>query len=199
MEANWFIALPFPPASLPGEELTRLPAGTRAFDPEDLHVTVAFLGAAGEQRALRAWRRLEINDALPLPTTIGPRAVFGAPRRPSALGLDLDTASGDGALTRFIAAWRDALRATAGLAPEQRQVRPHVTLGRPPRRCDADWEHALAAWIDQPTLHTPVRLERIALYTRAAPGGRRRFREVRAYPSYRPDSPGKSPGEPNAQ
>lgn len=187
MEANWFIALPFPVASLPDEELKGLPAGTRAFDPADLHVTVAFLGAVGEQRALHTWRQLVIGDALPLSATIGRRAVFGPPRRPSALGLDLDADTDDSRLTRFIAEWRNGLRAAAGLAPEQRPVRPHLTLGRPPRRTDAAWQRALSAWIDQPAVHAPASLERIALYTRAGPGDRRRFREVCAFPVYPTD------------
>ncbi len=183
MEANWFIALPFPAASLPREELTRLPAGTRAFAPADLHVTVAFLGAIGERRALDAWARLDTGDALPLPATIGPRAVFGPPRRPSALGLDLDIGAEKSPLTHCIAAWRNEVRAAAGLAAEERPVRPHVTLGRPPRRTDAAWQRALAIWIDQYAAHIPVTLERIALYTRAEPGDWRRFREVRTFPA----------------
>lgn len=182
MEANWFIALPFPAASLPGKEPERLPAGTRAFDPADLHVTVAFLGAVGEHRALRAWAQLRIGAALPLSAAIGPHAVFGPPHRPSALGLDLDTGTDDSPLARFIAEWRNVLRAAAGLAPEQRPVRPHVTLGRPPRRIDSDWRHALATWIDRPVIDAPVTLERIALYTRAEPGNQRRFRMVRSFP-----------------
>lgn len=184
MEANWFIALPFPSASLPREELAQLPAGTRAFDPADLHVTVAFLGAVGEHRALQAWEQLTTGDALPLSATIGPRAIFGPPRRPSALGLDLDTERDDSPLTGFIAEWRNGLRVAAGVAPEERPVRPHVTLGRPPRRTDADWRRALATWIGRPVAEAPppVTLERIALYTRAEAGEPRRFREVRSFP-----------------
>ncbi|WP_070988652.1 2'-5' RNA ligase family protein [Halofilum ochraceum] len=183
MEANWFIALPFPPESLPREELQGLPAGTRAFEPADLHVTVTFLGAVGERCAREAWRALDIREALPLSATIGPRALFGSPRRPSALGLDLDPDTDDSALTGFIAEWRNELRTAAGLAPEQRPVRPHVTLGRPPRRTDAAWQRALAAWIDRPAAHAPATFERIALYTRAEPGDRRRFREVCSCPT----------------
>lgn len=182
MQANWFIALPLPPTSLPPGELAQVPAGTRTFAPEDLHVTVAFLGAVGEQRALHAWSRLDTDAELPLQASIGARAVFGSPRRPSALGLDLDTAGSDGALTRFITAWRNTLREAAGLAPEQRPARPHVTLGRPPRRTDTSWKNALAAWLDRPPPDTLIRLERIALYTRAEPGGARRFREIRTLP-----------------
>lgn len=192
MEANWFIALPFPATSLPGEELKGLPAGTRAFDPADLHVTVAFLGAVGEHHALRAWERLDTGNALPLSAAVGPRATFGAPRRPTALGLDLEAGTDDGPLTRFIAQWRNALRTAAGLAPEQRPIRPHVTLGRPPRRTDAAWRNALAAWLDEPVVPAPVVLERVALYTRAEPGGQRRFRAVRSFPGRVMDRPGQA-------
>jgi|AntRauTorcE11898_2_1112593.scaffolds.fasta_scaffold00781_12 2'-5' RNA ligase len=186
MVANWFIALPFPAACLQADEWAQLPTGTRAFDPEDLHVTVAFLGAIGEQRALRAWERFRAGDELPVATTTGARATFGAPRRPSALGLDLDTGSRDGALTRFISEWRNTLRAAADLVREERPVRPHVTLGRPPRRTDDEWRHALTAWIDRSAAHDAVSLDRIALYTRGDPDGRRRFREVYVFPSPRP-------------
>jgi 2'-5' RNA ligase len=179
MQANWFIALPFPPTALPVEELERLPAGTRGFHPDDLHVTVAFLGAVGERRALRAWRRLGPGNTLSLHATLGARAVFGPPRRPSALGLEVDGANGEAQLRHFIAAWRDILREAADLDADPRTVRPHVTLGRPPRRPDADWNHELTAWLDCPAIHAPVCLDRIALYTRANPDAGRRFREVR--------------------
>ena len=187
MRANWFIALPFPVASLPAGERKGLPEGTRPFDPADLHVTVAFLGAVGARRALRAWERLESVDALPLIATLGPRAAFGAPRRPSALGLDLDAGGRDGALTRFISQWRNTLRAAADLTAEERPVRPHVTLGRPPRRTDDAWRRALKGWIDRPADHCAVRLDRVALYTRADPDGRRRFREVHTFPPPQPE------------
>lgn len=179
MESNWFIALPFPPAALPEREFERLPVDTRAFDPADLHVTVAFLGAVGEQRALRAWARFG-NERVPaLRTTVTRRAVFGPPRRPSALGLELDGENSEAPLPRFIAEWRDALRDAAGLDADPRPIRAHVTLARPPRRTDAQWERALAEWLHRPAINTAAYLDRIALYTRAEPGDRRRFREVR--------------------
>lgn len=182
MAANWFIALPFPATGPTGQELERLPTGTRAFDPRDLHVTLAFLGEVGEERALCAWEQFDIGSTLPLSAAVGPRAVFGSPRRPSALGLDLDAGTDDSPLTRFIAEWRDVLRSAAGVAPETRPVRPHLTLGRPPRRTDAAWQQALNAWLAGTAEHaSPVTLEQVALYTRAESGQPRRFRAVRTF------------------
>lgn len=177
---NWFIAFPFPSSSLPSGTMASLPSGTRAFEPDDLHITVAFLGPVGENRALAAWERLAATAGSPCRTHLGPRAAFGSPRRPSALGLDLDGAPEDGALTQFLDEWRDRLRADAGLAAENRPVRPHVTLGRPPRRPDTHWPGRLAAWLGGGDDHgDPVVLDRVALYTRADRDARRRFRQVR--------------------
>lgn len=177
--ANWFIALPVAARQLPRAAMDELPPGTRAFHPLDLHVTVAFLGAVGEARALRAWTALEQRATAPIDAAIGPRATFGNPRRPSALGLDLDADRPDSGLAGLIAAWRDPLRRAADVAAEERPVRPHVTLGRPPRRPNAAWWRACRRWLATSDAPASVHLDRIALYTRASPDAAQRFRAVR--------------------
>lgn len=177
--ANWFIALPVPPGQLPRGATGELPPGTRAFHPDDLHVTVAFLGAVGEARALRAWAAVAAPPDAPLQARISARATFGNPRRPSALGVELDRDRSDSPLVRFIGDYRDALRRAADLDPESRAVRAHVTLGRPPRRPDRRWWRACERWCAAVDAPGPVRLDRIALYTRAEPDDERRFRIVR--------------------
>lgn len=177
-EANWFIALPLAAAALPEGTLTALPAGTRAFHPADLHVTIAFLGAVGEDRARDAWAALTQPPEAAICATLGPRAALGPPRRPTALGLELDAGQPDSDLTRLIATWRDPLRMAAGLAPETRAVRPHVTLGRPPRDAAQQWRRALADWLEGEIETRVIPLERIALYTRASSQQPQRFRAV---------------------
>lgn len=184
---NWFIALPFPPAALPPGTLRERPEGARLVERDDLHVTVAFLGAVGENRALAAWAELADCDEAAPTAALGPRACFGNPRRPSAFGLELDP-GGSGTLARFIAAWRDPLRAATGLAPERRGVRPHVTLGRPPRRAGRSWDRRLSAWLQVPTPAASVTFEQIALYTRAEAHSQRRFQTPRRY-RWTPEGP----------
>ena len=176
--SNWFIALPVPAQALPADALTALPRGTRPMHADDLHVTVAFLGPVGEHRAERAWDRIGTLARPPLQTHVGGRAALGSPRRPSALALDLDGAAGDRELTAFIEQWRDDLCAAAGVTAERRPVRPHVTLGRPPRRPDAAWRDALNAWLVRSFDAGAMRLDTIALYTRAESGDQRRFRRT---------------------
>lgn len=174
---NWFIGLPVDAGELPAGLMDSIPPGLRRFHADDLHVTVAFLGAVGPEAARAAWARVADIDAGPLRVQTGPLAGFGRPARPSAYGLELDR--GGDALAEFIGRWRDPLRAAAGVGPEGRDVRPHVTLARPPRRGGRTIRARADAWLAR-TAPAPATLTfaRIALYTRADAGDERLFRRV---------------------
>lgn len=168
---NWFIALPLDADDLPAGELDALPAGTRRFHPADLHVTVAFLGPVDCATALQARELVDWSGQPPMRVATSARATFGSPARPSALGLEFNDP--DGKLTAFIGTWRDHLLAAADRPPERREVRPHVTLGRPPRR--GSDSIALRDWLAASPAPAPVLLDRIALYTRAEADAGHRF------------------------
>lgn len=168
---NWFIALPVDARRLPTGELDALPPGTRRFHPHDLHVTVAFLGPVERDTALHAWSMSDWTSQSILRVSTGSRATFGSPRRPSAYGLELEDPARH--LHAFIERWRDHVLAAAGRPAETRAVRPHVTLGRPPRRRGDTIR--LREWLAASPESTPLTLDRIALYTRADPGDDRRF------------------------
>lgn len=168
---NWFIALPFPPEALPKGELDALPPGTRRFHPDDLHVTVAFLGAVDEATALATWTAADWSSEPALRALGGCRATFGPRHRPSAFGLEFEDPRGE--LRAFIGRWRDRLLAAADLPPERREVRPHVTMGRPPRHGGDTIR--IREWLASGPGAVAVTLDRVALYTRADPGSERRF------------------------
>lgn len=178
--ANWFIALPIVSDQLSAGMIADLPPQLRRLDPADLHVTVAFLGAVGERRALATWTETAAMQAGPFEVRTGAPAALGRPRRPSAYGLDLVAEAG---FTEWLAYWRDRLRAAAGVEPETRSVRPHVTLARPPRRADAGIHQRARTWT-QTTRPTPATLclDRIALYTAADGPGQRRYQAIRERP-----------------
>lgn len=175
--ANWFIGLPIDAQALPEGLLEGLPAGLRRLPPADLHITVAFLGAVDESAARAAWELAADIEEGPFRVTLGPAAAFGRPARPSAFGLEL----GDGreAVAALIGRWRDHLLAAAGQPPERREPRPHVTLGRPPRRAGETIRRRALEWVERfevPPATIP--LERIALYTWSKDRRERLFRIV---------------------
>ncbi|MEX2575263.1 MAG: hypothetical protein WD382_01280 [Halofilum sp. (in: g-proteobacteria)] len=177
--ANWFIALPVDAGALPAGTLSGLPAGLQCLHPEDLHVTVAFLGALGEPRALSVWQEIAGLETDAFTVHSGARAALGNPRRPSAYGLDL---MGGKTFVAWLGHWRDRLHDAAGLERETRALRPHVTLARPPRRAGKVNRQCADAWLHQdPPESVALRLDRIALYSAAGRASKRRYREVQTY------------------
>lgn len=104
----------------------------RAVPPENLHLTMAFLGARSEREAPA------IGAIVTATTTAGatPQLSLGAPlwlppRRPGVLTVEVDDHTG--ALTILHASLIAALQADAAFTPEARPFRPHITVGRVPR------------------------------------------------------------------
>lgn len=174
---NWFIAWPVDAPALTRSLRRDLPAGLRLVADADLHITLAFLGSAGEKRAHEAWAH-----ALTLPCPVFDVAAqrpvaLGKPRRPSAYGVVFDDEQGH--LAAFIGRHRDALRESAGVDAESRPPLPHLTLARPPRSAGPVIRERASEWIDGGELPTTrLALDRFALYTRAPDGHASRFQRV---------------------
>jgi 2'-5' RNA ligase len=182
MDANWFLAFP---ATLDGAWLegvnAGLPKGLRGFVPEDLHATLAFLGPCGESKARAAWA--EACKA-PLPcfeVRFGHVEPFGPPRRPSAFGLTVEDDSG--ALRAAFLDHQAKLLRAAGLPPDNRPPRPHVTVARPTRAATDAERHAALSW--SKGLRPPAsgaRLDALALYTWAKDRRAQLFVKVETLP-----------------
>jgi 2'-5' RNA ligase len=126
-----FVALDVPPpvrAALAGWCARVAPQGVRRVAPENLHITLAFLGSCA---------RAEGDAVAAVPATlagsakVGTLATAGAlwlpPRRPGVLTVAIAPDEGLGALR---AALVDALREAIAFEPESRPFRPHITVGR---------------------------------------------------------------------
>lgn len=176
MEPNWFIAIPVD-ASGWFSSLVTAPHRLSTFHPEELHLTVAFLGGCGAEAAGAAWARAV---ALPHPdvsATLGGLAPMGKPRRPSAIAATLD--QGHEAASAYVAEHRGGLLAAASARPDTRPPLPHVTIGRPPRKLPADERAQIVAWARaQPPIGAPIRLSGLALYTWAEDRSVRQFTVV---------------------
>jgi 2'-5' RNA ligase len=162
---NWFFAFPVPGAFVTA--LPELPAAFRRFHPDDVHLTLAFLGCCGPQRAERALGALDEQLARALPEAIEialAEVVAMGPRRSySALSALLGT--GREQTQACMASLRDPLTEAASGRRDQREPKPHVTLARPRRRATDAQRAAGLAWAEALRLdNVRARLDRIALY-----------------------------------
>jgi RNA 2',3'-cyclic 3'-phosphodiesterase len=162
MKANWFIGIPVPPAGW-FDAIPDVAPGCRRFAAGDLHLTVAFLGGVDASAARAAWRAIAWSDG-PAAVTLGAVVPMGSPRRYSALSVIL--ADGREAIETGIARERGAAYEAAGVPPDDRPARAHITIARPTRKATHDERKNALDWAASIALPVaPVRLAAIALYT----------------------------------
>ena len=165
MRANWFIGLPVPAG--PWFAALQPPAGVRLFGLEDLHVTVAFLGAVDEARARAAFELAQDFPLRALSVTLAQVEALGSRRRPSAFSALLG--EGRAEVEHAMGATRGAMWERAAAREDTRPPIAHVTLARPERRANHVQREAALAWAKQLVLGAPrCQLTGIALYTWSA-------------------------------
>jgi 2'-5' RNA ligase len=176
---NWFLAWPIDGAFALQAPLP--PTGVRRLHPDDLHVTIAFLGGCGEPAAMRALAALDAELAqapvLPLTVSLGAVVAMGPKRVYSALSalLDRGRSEAEAAIGRL----RGDLCAAAGVREDRRPPKAHATLARPRFRATNEQRALGLNWasaLDLSNVH--LCLDRIALYTWHEPRGLRQFRIV---------------------
>ena len=183
MTPNWFVGFPVPmPISL-DRLLACAPPSVARVAAEDLHATLAFMGAVSEARARASWR-VAAHAAKSLSSvqaTLGPVVPMGAPDRWSALSALL--AQGHDEIADAIARMRAPILDAALAQADTRPPRPHVTLARIGRQAGRREREAALSWASSLDLGAPpVRLDRLALYTWSPDRGARRFRIVEDAP-----------------
>jgi 2'-5' RNA ligase len=176
---NWFFAFPLEGSFV--LDLPQVPSGFRRFHPDDVHLTLAFLGGCGEDGARRALLALDERlRTAPLPALdvslaeivpMGPKPAYSA--LSALLGLGRNEA------TAYVASTRDVLTDAALVRREQRAPKPHVTVARPPVRANEARRAEGLDWARSIDLSAVVcRIDRIALYTWHENRGERLFRIV---------------------
>jgi 2'-5' RNA ligase len=139
-----FVALDLPAAvrtALAGWADEAAPPAVRRVAPDNLHVTLAFLGSRDADEAAAAGRLLG-DHARPLAALHTAGALWLPPRRPGVLSVALRADDGLSALQSELAA---ALERAIGFEPEARPFKPHVTVGRVTRGTRVDPRRELVA------------------------------------------------------
>ena len=164
---NWFFAFPLPGSFV--LELPPAPRFMRRFHPDDVHLTLSFLGGCGEEAALRGLAALDEQlKAAPvraIDVSLGEVVPMGGSRKAyTALSALLET--GRVEATACLGALRDVVSEAAIGKREQRAPKPHVSIARPRGRAtDADREAGLLWAAELDLRAVTAKLDRIALYT----------------------------------
>jgi RNA 2',3'-cyclic 3'-phosphodiesterase len=179
MRPNWFLAFPLDGSFV--LDLPELPPTFRRYHPDDVHVTLSFLGGCGEEAALRALAALDValstSPVASIDVTLGEVVPMGPRGRYSAISALL----GEGRVEteRCIGALRDTVSEAALGKREPRPPKAHVTLARPSRQSSEARRAEGLIWARQQRLETVrARLCRIALYTWSEQRRERLFRVV---------------------
>lgn len=126
--------------ALPETERQRLAAvqngvkDARWVAPENLHLTLRFIGDVDEDIAEEACQALDGLSAQPFQLKLKELGTFGRP--PSSLWIGVEDEP-KGALVQFQTTMESAL-VRAGLDPEGRKYTPHVTLARLKKKINRD-------------------------------------------------------------
>lgn len=110
------------------QAVERAGGALRAVPPQNLHLTLAFLGAREETQApaIGAIVAATTNAAPHLLTLTDP--LWLPPRRPNVLTVEVNDDTG--ALASLHSSLIAALNEGAAFTPEVRPLRPHITVGR---------------------------------------------------------------------
>lgn len=163
---NWFLGFPLDGVFVRG--LPKPPGAFRLFHPDDVHVTLAFLGRCDEPRALRAlaWLEAELQAAplRPLSISLGQVVPMGGQRKYTALSALLNRGR-DEVSAQLVAREGPLIEIATGRRPK-REPKPHVSIARPRHGAtDVDREAGLAWAATLDLANVEATLDRIALYT----------------------------------
>jgi 2'-5' RNA ligase len=180
---NWFFAFPLDGAFV--SELPAMPTGFRAYHPEDVHLTLTFLGGCGEAPAMRALAMLDEilpnSGASPISVSLAEIVPMGPKGKYSALSFLLGR--GREETENLIGRLRDPLSEAAIHRREKRKPKAHVTIARPTLRANEAHRQAGLAWASGVDLrHVKRTLDRVALYTWHENRRERLFRVVAERP-----------------
>lgn len=161
----------------------RIPAG-RLVPPENLHLTISFLGEVEERDTEALHEALSEIDAVPFDLSLAGLGTFGS-RSPNVLWIGVRLCEPLDRLHRKV---RGAIHA-AGLMTERERFRPHVTLARFGSGLTPDEERRMASFMAVwgATEIAPFVVDGMSLIQSRLGKDAARYEELAVYPFERRD------------
>ncbi|MDH4199323.1 MAG: hypothetical protein OEV66_02995 [Spirochaetia bacterium] len=168
--ANWFVAFKIPPEKWFQELVQQLPADLKAFHPEDLHLTIAFLGGLNLHLKSAIFDLLQKFYLDPLTITSSKFLFLPSEKKYSAICLDFrqgfESVGLHDLFMETMHAIRNEILIVAQAEQDMRNFLPHITVARPGRNISSKDRHSMLLKIKQTSIpQIRIRLDTIGLYT----------------------------------
>ncbi|MDH4262338.1 MAG: hypothetical protein OEV78_04760 [Spirochaetia bacterium] len=163
--ANWFVAFKVDQGNWFNFLISQMPRDLKIFQPDDLHMTIAFLGNLNLKfidNITDCIKNFNIE-----PVILDSRGIIVLPseKRFSAICLDFQ----DAPVKKFlepVSQFRDRILKSAEVKADNRNFLPHVTIARPDRNITLIKKEELLKKIKQiPPFEISIKVQKIALYT----------------------------------
>ena len=143
--------------------------------PDDLHLTIAFLGSIPEERARTCFQWVCEQELSPLRGTLGPAIPLGS--RPPASAFARPLEEGFESAVENLQRLGPPLLACAGRPPETRAPLPHITILRARNSTSPAVRQQAEEWLRKRTQgRVSIHLSQIGLYGWAVDRTERRYR-----------------------
>lgn len=162
-DRNFFVALAVPDGPYRQRLIEDAPADLGFHHPDDLHMTVAFLGKIGEEAALAAFDEVVgAVDAPPIAATLDTVKVLGR----NGTQVTLIPSDGNEEAAALMSAIKDPLELASGREPSERAPLPHVTVAEPLVSASKRKEAAVAWAQNASPTPAPMTIDTVGLYVR---------------------------------
>jgi 2'-5' RNA ligase len=176
MHPNWFVALPIPADWLPALQ-ANAPEGLRWFQPTDVHLTIAFLGAMNPDKQQAVMEQMQQVVHASIPIRLATMIALPSERNFSAVSLKIS--GGNETISQLMEQWRGAFYQAAEARPDTRPPLPHITVARPRRDASFGQRKAILDWVKTyPVPAAELVVDSIAFYTWADDRSRQQFKII---------------------
>jgi len=163
--ANSFVAAPIENVGYWFDNyLENRPNAVRVFHPEDLHMTIAFLGKISADQQAAVIQAMEKLAHAEFEISFHRLVALPNAKRMSALSFSVN--AGFQEAVNLIETWRAPIFKSISTEVETRPALPHITIARPERRANSQERKSILGWlktVEAPRLKIPI--NRVALYT----------------------------------
>jgi 2'-5' RNA ligase len=162
--ANWFAAFKVESSQWYQDIAAKIPPEIKLFHPDDLHMTISFLGNYNDEKLEDVKKAIESTFFKPFNLYAHRFILLPKESNFSAFCLEFD--SSESGLYLQIEKSRENIYKAAGITPDKKKFIPHVTMGRPPRSTSNSERKKIADFVNKlSNFDVKIYIKSSAIYT----------------------------------